>query len=196
MFATFTPVSLFLHFHLIRVHTRATSLLINITTILTYNSITIVTYSCSMLENDQDDLEEATSTFIFDCMRMFYVAIVNKLIKFYQVLVIPRWCVEGSTCTQSQPCVLGVLEPIICSWIDYSLWPRSKWTSWCTRRWVDCQLTHDSQLSNNTLQALLSCKINMDEPCYVCFYKYLACVFFHIIFLLDLHWHTLLSCFI
>ena len=53
-----------------------------------------------------------------------------------QDLPIPRWCAERPCCTQSRPCASGVLELTICSWIGYSLWPRRKYTSWRTRRWV------------------------------------------------------------
>ena len=36
-----------------------------------------------MLANDEDDLEEATATRIFDNVRKFYVAVVNKMIKIF-----------------------------------------------------------------------------------------------------------------
>ena len=53
----------------------------------------------------------------------------------YQDLPNPRCRVEEHCCTQSRPCASGVLELIFCSWIDYLLWPRGRWTSWCTCHW-------------------------------------------------------------
>ena len=37
----------------------------------------------SMLANDEDDLEEATATRIFDSVRKFYVAVVNKMVNIF-----------------------------------------------------------------------------------------------------------------
>jgi len=36
-----------------------------------------------MLGNDEDVLEEATATRVFDIVRKFYVAVVNKMIKIF-----------------------------------------------------------------------------------------------------------------
>jgi len=68
---------------------------------------------CSMLANDEDDLEEATATRIFDTVRKFCVAVINNMIKIFPFH--DDVYVEGPCCTQSRPCASGVPELIICS---------------------------------------------------------------------------------
>jgi len=78
---------------------------------------------CSMLENDEDDLEEDTHLWQFAQILRYGCQQDD------QDLSIPRWHIEDSYCTQCWHCALGVLELTISSWIDYSLWPNGRWTS-------------------------------------------------------------------
>ena len=81
--------------------------------IIEFNQTCLDSQLCSMLANDEDDLEEATATRIFDTVRKFCVAVINNMIQIFPFH--DDVYVEGPCCTQSRPCASRVPELIICS---------------------------------------------------------------------------------
>ncbi|KAK2187492.1 hypothetical protein NP493_163g01049 [Ridgeia piscesae] len=184
----------------------------------------------SMLANDEDDLEEATATRIFDSVRKFYVAVVNKMVNIFpfhdDVLrdlaalnpdpaLRESW---SSSSVRELAIRFGLVadehhDALVAEFQDYQLSPDDELPLYTSDSRVDTfwaemakqktfaggmrfpHLAHlmttlsviahsnadservfsicrkidtdaRSQLGNDTLRALLSCKINMDEPYY------------------------------
>ena len=184
----------------------------------------------SMLANDEDDLEEATVTRVFDSVRKFYVAVVTKMINIFPfhddvlrdlAALNPDPALRESW---SAPSVLDLAvrfglvadedhHALVAEFQDYQLSPEDELPVYTAHSRVDTfwaemgkkktfaggvrfphlarvmttmsVIAHSnadservfsmcrkidtdarSQLGNDTLRALLSCKINTDEPCY------------------------------
>ena len=183
-----------------------------------------------MLANDEDDLEEATSTCVFDSVRRFYVAVVNKMVNifpFHDDMLRDLAALNPDPALRESWSASSVLDlairfglvadehhdALVAEFQDYQLSPDDELplytadsrvdTFWAemakkkpfaggvcfphlahvmTTLSVIAQSNVDServlsmcrkidteartQLGNDTLRALLSCKINTDERCY------------------------------